>query len=91
MLAGNAAEFKEKIEFFASTFVNIMCADVHRHDQIAFDVKNRAQIAFNIHGVDGLPILGGKAVNFVRTQARVKRVLLEDFPCAPRGIFLAGT
>src|SRR5665213_1676347 len=56
-----------------SAFVNVVCADVHGHDAIAFDEKHGAQVAFNVHGVNCLAVAGGEPVNFVYAEARVKR------------------
>jgi hypothetical protein len=57
-------------------------ANVHGHDAIAFDIKHGPQIVFNIHSIDRSSIVRGEAVNLVRTEALVKRVLLKNPPSA---------
>jgi hypothetical protein len=66
-----------------------MRTNVHRYDHFAFDVKNGAQVRFDLNGVDRPAVAGGELVDFVQTQASVKRVFFEDFPCPASGIFLA--
>ena len=56
-----------------------MRADVHGDHQISLDEKYGAQVALNVHRVDGAVVLRGKPVNLVRSQARVKRIFFEDF------------
>ena len=51
--------------------------------QIAFDIKDGAQIAFNLDRIDRSVVMRGKAVDLVRTETRVKRVLPENLPSAP--------
>ena len=54
---------------------------------ISLPLKKGAQPLFS---VDRAAVAGGELVNLVRTQASVKRVFFEDFPCpATGGIFLA--
>jgi hypothetical protein len=67
-----------------SPLVNIVRANVHGHNAIAFEIKHGPQIGFNIHRIDRSSVMRGKAVNLVRTETRVKRVLLKNLPSPPR-------
>ena len=68
-----------------------MCADVHRNNEITFDIENDAQVALNIHRIDGSAISRRETVDFVRAQPGIERVSLENSPGPPRGLFLAGS
>ena len=67
-----------------------MGADVHGHHKIARDIKNGAQVFLNVHGADDSPVLRRQTVDFVRAQAGIEGVLLEDLSSPSRGRFLGG-
>ena len=68
--------------------INVVRTDVHSYNRVAFDVKEGAQIRFDLNGVNSAAVASGEFVDFVRTQTSVERVLLEDFPRPSGGIFL---
>lgn len=41
-----------------STFVNIVCSNVHRYNAVALDIKYGTQIAFNFHCVNCPAVIG---------------------------------
>ena len=63
--------------------VNIVCANVHCDNTIAFDIKHGTQIPFKFDRIDRSVVVRGKAVNLVRTETRVERVLLKNLPGSP--------
>ena len=68
-----------------------MRADVIGHHQVALNLEYRAQIPFDVHRINRSTVKRGKRVKFVRTQARIERVLFENLPGAARGLLLART
>ena len=62
-----------------SALVNVMRADVHGDNQIAFDEKHHAQVAFDVHGINSPIVSRGKPLNFVRSQSRIKWILFLLF------------
>jgi hypothetical protein len=74
-----------------SALINIMRADVHGDNQIAFDEKHHAQVAFDVHDINSPIGSRGKPLNSVRSQSRIKWILFETFPCPAGRIFLGGT
>jgi hypothetical protein len=67
-----------------------MASDIEGNHGPSLDVKDRPQIPLDHQGEDSLPHEGRKPVDFVRSQAGVKRVFLEDQPCRPRRFLLRG-
>ena len=57
-----------------------MATDVRREDRVAFDVKRHPQIAFDHDRIDGWLEDSRKRIDFVSSQAQVKRVALENLP-----------
>ena len=53
-----------------------MRTNVHSYDHVAFDVKNGAQVRFDLNGVDRPPVAGGELVDFVRTQSERQKGFL---------------
>ena len=68
-----------------------MRADVHGDNQIAFDEKHHAQVAFDVHGINSPIGSRGKPLNSVRSQSQIKWILFETFTCPAGRIFLGGT
>ncbi len=65
-------------------------ADVDGPNGVAFHIKNRPQIGFNDDRIDCLLKPARKLVDAVRTQARIERIELEDFPFFTNTILLLG-
>jgi hypothetical protein len=57
---------------------NAVRADVHRHHRVAFKVKRDSQVCFDFRRLNDPPITGRELVDFVRMQARIKRIPLKD-------------
>src|SRR5438445_12028230 len=69
-----------------------MRTDVDRYHNVAFDVKDNAQIRFDFGRIDRTGITGGKSVDLVGTPARLKRILVENKKRLARAtLLLAGT
>ena len=66
-----------------------MRADVHRHDGIALDVEDRAQVALDDHGMDRALEDRRQGIDPMRAQARIERIELEEFPGVPCRLLLA--
>ena len=69
--------------------INIVRSDVHGHHHVEFDVKCGSQIGFDLRRINSAAVPGRELVYFVRSQSRIKRILLKDFPSAARGVLLA--
>ncbi len=67
-----------------------MRTDVDRYHNVAFDVKDNAQIRFDFGCIDRTGITGGKSVDLVGTQARIKRILFENKKRLARATLLLG-
>ena len=68
---------------FDSTLVDVVGADGDRPDRFALNIKGCSQVGGNVHREDRAAIVRGEPVDFVRPQARIEGVLLEnreDFP-----------
>ncbi|HEX4119903.1 MAG TPA: hypothetical protein VH619_04685 [Verrucomicrobiae bacterium] len=61
-----------------------MVPNVHGYDAIVFDIEHDVQISFDIHGMDCSSVVRGQAVNLVRTESGIKRVLLKNLPRTSR-------
>jgi hypothetical protein len=59
-----------------------MHANVGRNHQVTFKVKGNSQIPFDYDRINGSVENGGKAMDFVGAQSRIKRIHLEDLPGA---------
>ena len=70
--------------------IDCMASDIEGNHDPALDVKDRPQIPLDHQGEYSLPHEGQKPVDFVRSQAAVKRVFLEDQLCRPRRFLLRG-
>jgi hypothetical protein len=70
-----AARFPERspTKFGASTLVDVVCADDERHYRFAVQVKRRTQVTFDFDGVDCAPVVGRKALDFMRPQPGDRR------------------
>ena len=69
-----------------------MRIDVDRYHNVAFDVKDNSQIRFDFGRIDRTGITGGKSVDLVGTQARIKRILFENKKRLARAtLLLAGS
>jgi hypothetical protein len=58
--------------------IEIVRADVQCHDNITLDVEHHAEIRLDFRSVNDATIASGKLLDFVRAQARIKRVLFEN-------------
>jgi hypothetical protein len=65
-----------------------MRADVDGYYTVILDIEHNAEISFDLHSVYCPSIVGRKLVDFMRTEARIKRIYFEDFPSASRGLLL---
>jgi hypothetical protein len=63
-------------------------ADIKTDGNIPIEVKKRAQIRFDSHRVNRTSKFDGKAMDFVRSQASVKRIVFENRESLPRRRFL---
>ena len=69
--------------------IDVVRPNVDRTDSISIHIKNDTQIGFYLYCVDCAPQKGREALNFVRSQPRIKRVLFENFPRSACRLFLA--
>jgi hypothetical protein len=59
--------------------IDVMGANHKRHYDIAFNVEQDSQIAFDDHGIYRFALVGAEPMNLVGTQAGVEGVLPKIF------------
>jgi len=59
--------------------IDVVRAYVHGHNHIPFEIKDGAQIGFDVHGVNGPAVMSGEAVDFMGTQGESNGFSLKIF------------